>query len=305
MSVLWRCCNSWRSTQPPCTRFCVEWATNAAHAVMALHEIVLELGERSWLHCFALDAESECCWLEHHATLSCSSPVSFCVSDTSESYAVMPETRTGCFFDSHCSSSCRTAVLIVVDSVLLLLRLLATYEWFVVVVMYSVLLLLRLCSTYEWFAGTDTRRHVQCVVVAQAMFNVWVICTGCHGQCVVVAQAVFNVWVICSCCHVQCVVVAHSMFNVWVICTGCHGQCVVVAQAMFNVWVICICCHGQCVVVAHSMFNVWVICWHRYSLSCTVCCCCSGYVQRMSDLYWLSWTVCCCCSSYVQRMSDL
>jgi len=54
MSVPWRCCDSWRSTQPPCTRLYVEWATNAAHAVMAGHEIVLEPGERSWLHFFAL-----------------------------------------------------------------------------------------------------------------------------------------------------------------------------------------------------------------------------------------------------------
>ena len=43
-------------------------------AVMAGHEIVLEPGERSWLHCFALAAEPECCWLEHHTALSCSSP---------------------------------------------------------------------------------------------------------------------------------------------------------------------------------------------------------------------------------------
>ena len=38
-------------------------------------EIVLELGERSWLHCFALAVEPECCWLEHRTALSCSSPV--------------------------------------------------------------------------------------------------------------------------------------------------------------------------------------------------------------------------------------
>ena len=43
---------------------------------MAGHEIVLELGERSWLHCFALAAESECCWLEYRTALSCSSQVS-------------------------------------------------------------------------------------------------------------------------------------------------------------------------------------------------------------------------------------
>jgi len=42
MSVLWRCCDSWRSTQSPYTWFCIEWATNAARAVMAGHEIVLE-----------------------------------------------------------------------------------------------------------------------------------------------------------------------------------------------------------------------------------------------------------------------
>ena len=64
MSVLWRCCDSWRSTQSPCTWFCVELATNAAHAVMVGHEIVLESGEWSWLECFGLDAEPECCWLE-------------------------------------------------------------------------------------------------------------------------------------------------------------------------------------------------------------------------------------------------
>ena len=75
MSVLWSCCDSWRSTQPPCTRFCIEWATNAAHSVMAGYEIVLELEERSWLLCFTLAAEPECCWLEHRTTLSYSSPV--------------------------------------------------------------------------------------------------------------------------------------------------------------------------------------------------------------------------------------
>jgi len=65
ISVLWRCCGCWRSTEPSCTQFFVEWTTNAAHAVMAGHEIVLELAERSWLHCFALAVEPECCWLEH------------------------------------------------------------------------------------------------------------------------------------------------------------------------------------------------------------------------------------------------
>ena len=35
MSVLWCCCDSWTSTRPPCTSFCVELATDAAHAVMA------------------------------------------------------------------------------------------------------------------------------------------------------------------------------------------------------------------------------------------------------------------------------
>jgi len=75
MSVLWCCCDSWRSTQPPCTWFYVEWATNAAHAVMAGHDIVLQPGEQSWLHCFACAAEPECCWLEHCTALTCSSPV--------------------------------------------------------------------------------------------------------------------------------------------------------------------------------------------------------------------------------------
>ena len=75
MSVLWRCCGSCRSPKPFCTRSCIKWATDAAHAVMAGHEIVLEPGERSWLHCFALAAEPECCWLEHGTALSCSSPV--------------------------------------------------------------------------------------------------------------------------------------------------------------------------------------------------------------------------------------
>jgi len=74
-SVQWRCCDSWRSTQPPCTRYCVKWTTNAAHTVMDGNEIVLELGERSWLQCFALAAEPECCWLEHRTSLSCSSQV--------------------------------------------------------------------------------------------------------------------------------------------------------------------------------------------------------------------------------------
>ena len=75
MSVLWRCCDSWRSTQPPCTRFSVKWVTNAAHAVMAGDEIVLEPVERSWLHSSALAAEPECCWLDHRTALSCSSLV--------------------------------------------------------------------------------------------------------------------------------------------------------------------------------------------------------------------------------------
>jgi len=65
MSVLWRCCDSWRSTQRPCTRFCVEWATNADHAVMARHETVLELGEQSSLHCFAL------CTSPHYRVSDC------------------------------------------------------------------------------------------------------------------------------------------------------------------------------------------------------------------------------------------
>ena len=43
--------------------------------ITAWHEIVLEPVERSWLHRFALAAEPESCWLEHHTALSCSNPV--------------------------------------------------------------------------------------------------------------------------------------------------------------------------------------------------------------------------------------
>ena len=38
MSVLWRCCDSWKSTQQPCTRFCVDCVTNAAHAVCEIKQ---------------------------------------------------------------------------------------------------------------------------------------------------------------------------------------------------------------------------------------------------------------------------
>jgi len=75
-SVLWRCCGSWRSTQRPCIRFCVEWAASAAHAIMARHELVVETGgRRSWLHYSALAAVSGCCRLERRTATSYSSPV--------------------------------------------------------------------------------------------------------------------------------------------------------------------------------------------------------------------------------------
>ena len=71
-----RCCGgSWTSTQRSCIRFCVERAASAAHAVMAKHELVVEPGGRSWLHCSALAAASGCCRLEHRIATSYSSPV--------------------------------------------------------------------------------------------------------------------------------------------------------------------------------------------------------------------------------------